>query len=49
METFTIHDMLINSTDLNKILCNLGIKNLSECESEQQSSPEPKGTLGLSV
>ncbi|XP_028285500.1 cholecystokinin receptor type A [Parambassis ranga] len=42
METFTIHDMLINSTDLNKILCNLGIKNLSECESEQEPSPEPK-------
>uniref|UniRef100_UPI003AABDA5D cholecystokinin receptor type A n=1 Tax=Centroberyx gerrardi TaxID=166262 RepID=UPI003AABDA5D len=42
METFTIHDMLINSTDLNKILCNFGIKNISECKSEQDSSPEPK-------
>ncbi|XP_068569900.1 cholecystokinin receptor type A [Cebidichthys violaceus] len=40
METFTIHDMLINSTDLNKILCNFGIKNISECE--QERSPEPK-------
>ncbi|XP_049424721.1 cholecystokinin receptor type A [Epinephelus fuscoguttatus] len=40
METFTIHDMLINSTDLNKILCNFGIKNISECE--QEPSPEPK-------
>lgn len=42
METFTIHDMLINSTDLNKILCNFGIKNISECESELDPSPEPK-------
>ncbi|KAM9836408.1 cholecystokinin receptor type A [Aulostomus maculatus] len=42
METFTIQDVLINSTDLNKILCNFGIKNLSECESEQDSAPEPK-------
>ncbi|XP_039996314.1 cholecystokinin receptor type A [Xiphias gladius] len=40
METFTIHDMLINSTDLNKILCNFGIKNISECG--QDPSPEPK-------
>ena len=49
METFTIHDMLINSTDLNKILCNFGIKNISECESEQDPSPEPKGTVDLSL
>ncbi len=54
METFTIHDMLINSTDLNKILCNFGIKNISECEGEQDPSPEPKGkvdlrSLGISV
>ncbi|CAK6952936.1 cholecystokinin receptor type A [Scomber scombrus] len=42
METFTIHDMLINSTDLNKILCNFGIKNISECETEQDPSPEPQ-------
>ncbi|XP_029310536.1 cholecystokinin receptor type A [Cottoperca gobio] len=41
METFTIHEMLINSTDLNKILCNFGI-NISECESEEEPSPEPK-------
>uniref|UniRef100_A0A8C3AFZ6 Gastrin/cholecystokinin type B receptor n=1 Tax=Cyclopterus lumpus TaxID=8103 RepID=A0A8C3AFZ6_CYCLU len=40
METFTIHDMLINSTDLNKILCNFGIKNISECEGEQEPSPK---------
>ncbi|XP_023252612.1 cholecystokinin receptor type A [Seriola lalandi dorsalis] len=42
METFTIHDILLNSTDLNRILCNFGIKNISECESEQDPSPEPK-------
>ncbi|XP_029024168.1 cholecystokinin receptor type A isoform X4 [Betta splendens] len=42
METFTIHDMLLNSTDLNKILCSFGIRNISECESEQDTSPEPK-------
>lgn len=44
METFTIYDMLLNSTDMNKFLCNLGIKNISECETEQDDSPEPKGT-----
>ncbi|XP_036967611.1 cholecystokinin receptor type A isoform X1 [Acanthopagrus latus] len=43
METFTIHDMLlVNSTDLNKILCSFGIKNISECEGEQDPTPEPK-------
>ncbi|XP_041841703.1 cholecystokinin receptor type A [Melanotaenia boesemani] len=42
METFTIHDVLINSTDLNKILCNFGIKNVSECEREEKLSPEAK-------
>ncbi|CAJ1086100.1 cholecystokinin receptor type A [Xyrichtys novacula] len=41
METFTAPD-IFNSTDLNKILCNLGIKNISECENEQDPSPEPK-------
>ncbi|KAG7495584.1 cholecystokinin receptor type A [Solea senegalensis] len=41
METFTIQDMLINSTDLNKILCNFRIKNISECELEDPS-PEPR-------
>lgn len=50
METFTIHDVLINSTDLNKILCNFGFKNISECESEQEPSSEPKGsTVNLSI
>ncbi|KAM9717297.1 LOW QUALITY PROTEIN: cholecystokinin receptor type A [Menidia menidia] len=42
METFTIPDVLINSTDLNRILCNLGIMNVSECESDGNSSSEPK-------
>ncbi|KAM6949541.1 cholecystokinin receptor type A [Aplochiton taeniatus] len=41
METFTLHDMLINSTNLYKILCDIGIKNLSECDSKEQP-PEPK-------
>ncbi|KAI4808429.1 hypothetical protein KUCAC02_000489 [Chaenocephalus aceratus] len=41
METFTLHEMLINSTDLNQILCNFGI-NISECQSEQEPSPETK-------
>ncbi|XP_037532387.1 cholecystokinin receptor type A [Nematolebias whitei] len=42
METFTIQDVLMNSTDLNKILCNFGIRNLSECESEKNLPAEPK-------
>ncbi|KAM3590412.1 uncharacterized protein V6R79_009181 [Siganus canaliculatus] len=42
METFTVHDMLMNSTDLNRILCNMGMKNLSECENQQNRSSEPK-------
>ncbi|KAM3850507.1 cholecystokinin receptor type A [Diretmus argenteus] len=42
METFTIHEMLINSTDLYKILCNFGIRNMSECETEEEPAPEPK-------
>nr|XP_015802332.2 cholecystokinin receptor type A [Nothobranchius furzeri] len=42
METFTIHDMLINSTELNKILCSIGVKNISDCDSEQGPPPEPK-------
>ncbi|KAM6959822.1 cholecystokinin receptor type A [Tautogolabrus adspersus] len=41
METFTPPD-IFNSTDLNKILCNLGLRNISECESEQDPSPEAK-------
>ncbi|XP_026071284.1 cholecystokinin receptor type A-like [Carassius auratus] len=42
METFTIHDMLINSTDIYKILCGLGIENLSECKNDNNSTSEPK-------
>ncbi|KAG5260748.1 hypothetical protein AALO_G00296030 [Alosa alosa] len=40
METFTTHDMLINTTDIYKILCGLGIGNVSECEPD--APPEPK-------
>lgn len=47
METFTIHDMLINSTDIYKILCGLGIRNISECEPE--APPEPKGKVLLDI
>lgn len=43
MEPFTLHDMLINSTNLYKILCDFGIKNVSECEDERETPPEPKG------
>ncbi|XP_030018813.1 cholecystokinin receptor type A [Sphaeramia orbicularis] len=39
METFTDHELLINSTELNRILCSFGIKNISECETEQQDAP----------
>ncbi|KAI2662388.1 Cholecystokinin receptor type A [Labeo rohita] len=42
METFTIHDMLINSTDIYKILCGLGIGNLSECKNDSSGTSEPK-------
>ncbi|XP_016307288.1 cholecystokinin receptor type A-like [Sinocyclocheilus anshuiensis] len=42
METFTIHDMLINSTDIYTILCGLGIENLSECKNDNNSTSEPK-------
>lgn len=45
METFTIQDMLINSTDLNQILCNFGIKNISDCGGENGSAVEPKGKV----
>ncbi|KAF7647864.1 hypothetical protein LDENG_00165540 [Lucifuga dentata] len=47
METFTAQDMFINSTDLNKILCNFGIKNISECENEGDSTPEPKDMMQI--
>lgn len=43
METFTLHDMLKNSTNLYKILCDFGIKTVSECDDESQTRPEPKG------
>uniref|UniRef100_A0A667YTQ8 Gastrin/cholecystokinin type B receptor n=1 Tax=Myripristis murdjan TaxID=586833 RepID=A0A667YTQ8_9TELE len=40
METITMHEMLVNSTDLNKILCNFGIRNVSDCEGEKDSQPK---------
>lgn len=42
METFTTTYILLNSTDLNKILCNLGVRNVSECESEMEKQPMHK-------
>ncbi|RVE60491.1 hypothetical protein OJAV_G00181410 [Oryzias javanicus] len=42
METFTIQDILINSTDLSRILCNMGIRNISECENGRNQSLEDK-------
>ncbi len=47
METFTIHDMLINSTDIYQILCGLGIGNLSECKNDNNATSEPKGKDNL--
>lgn len=41
METFTQPD-IFNSTDLNRILCNFGIRNLSDCEGDRDPVPEPK-------
>ena len=42
METSTLTDLLLNSTDLNRILCSFGIRNQSECE-DLDAPPEPKG------
>ncbi|XP_053715589.1 cholecystokinin receptor type A [Synchiropus splendidus] len=42
MESVTIQSMILNSTDLSRILCNLGIRNMSECDSEDDQTPEPK-------
>ncbi|XP_056156553.1 cholecystokinin receptor type A [Lampris incognitus] len=42
METVTLQDVLMNSTDLDKILCNFGIKNVSECKPRQEAAAEPK-------
>ncbi|XP_008321040.1 cholecystokinin receptor type A [Cynoglossus semilaevis] len=42
MEKFNLDELLTNSTDLNRIICSLGIRNLSECEDEQEPAPEPK-------
>ncbi|KAM4611586.1 cholecystokinin receptor type A [Polymixia lowei] len=40
METYTLHDMLMNSTDLNKILCHFGLKNIPECKNETDPGPK---------
>ncbi|XP_076829003.1 cholecystokinin receptor type A [Brachyhypopomus gauderio] len=37
METFTIHDLLINTTDIFKILCGFAFKNMSECENQNET------------
>ncbi|XP_036452966.1 cholecystokinin receptor type A [Colossoma macropomum] len=42
METFTIHDMLLNSTDIYRLLCGIAFGNFSDCE-----SPSPTGHPGL--
>ncbi|XP_051573723.1 cholecystokinin receptor type A-like isoform X1 [Myxocyprinus asiaticus] len=42
METFTINGMLINSTDIYKVLCGLGIGNMSECKNDSDATFEPK-------
>ena len=45
METSTLADLLLNSTDLHRILCSFGIRNQSECEDlDLDPAPEPKGT-----
>ncbi|MCJ8731486.1 hypothetical protein PDJAM_G00200190 [Pangasius djambal] len=41
METFTIHDMLINSTDIYKILCEFAFRNMSECENPSDLGTQP--------
>ncbi|KPP71890.1 cholecystokinin receptor type A-like [Scleropages formosus] len=42
METFTLHDVLINSTDFDRILCGLGIKSDLDCSGAPDLQPEPK-------
>ncbi|XP_026990173.1 cholecystokinin receptor type A [Tachysurus fulvidraco] len=47
METFTLHDMLHNNTDIYKILCEFAFRNISECENASDqvtttAAPEPK-------
>ncbi|KAI4885014.1 hypothetical protein NFI96_013418 [Prochilodus magdalenae] len=42
METFTIHDMLLNSTDIYRLLCGIAFGNSSDCE-----SPSPAMTTVL--
>ncbi|XP_057195650.1 cholecystokinin receptor type A [Triplophysa rosa] len=42
METYTIQDMLINTTDIFKLLCGLGIGNASDCKNDSDKTAEPK-------
>ncbi|KAL6490716.1 hypothetical protein MHYP_G00010610 [Metynnis hypsauchen] len=47
MEPFTIHDMLLNSTDIYRLLCGIAFGNFSDCESPSPTAPtdptrEPK-------
>ncbi|KAL7875917.1 hypothetical protein AOLI_G00108800 [Acnodon oligacanthus] len=42
MEPFTIHDMLLNSTDIYRLLCGIAFGNFSDCE-----SPSPTAPTGL--
>ncbi|MFT7810357.1 cholecystokinin receptor type A-like [Arapaima gigas] len=44
METFTLHDALLNSTDLYRILCGLGlgIRNDSDCGGGAELPPAPR-------
>lgn len=43
METYTIQDMVINTTDIFKLLCGLGIGNASDCKNDSDRTAEPKG------
>lgn len=45
METYTIQDMLINTTDIYKLLCGLGIGNASDCKNDSDTTAEPKGKI----
>ncbi|XP_061816229.2 cholecystokinin receptor type A [Nerophis lumbriciformis] len=35
MDAITVHDLLLNTTELGSLLCNLGIKNISNCASQR--------------
>ncbi|XP_006629714.1 cholecystokinin receptor type A [Lepisosteus oculatus] len=42
METFTLHDMLLNYTDMYTLLCGLGFKNETECNKGSEEPSQPK-------